>query len=229
MNPAVNFTELLTLRRPPVAMQFKDAAPDGIERIEKAAVSGCTYWHIAAQGRKFYTEAADHFGCAIGAHTHGVEMPASVAAELQGMIGTMVELQYIENAEVPSIPTRNGNFGVAIYGPLETFEESPDAVLFSGSARQMMLLAEAAHASGIACDSSMVGRPTCSAIPAVMRTGLSATNLGCIGNRVYTGLGDEELYFVVAGSQLGALGEKLAVIVNANVQLEQFHQNRKAG
>ena len=36
-------------------------------------------------------------------------------------------------------------------------------VLVSGNAKQMMLLAEAAHAAGLDCDSSMVGRPTCAA------------------------------------------------------------------
>ena len=90
----------------------------------------------------------------------------------------------------------------------------------------MMLLAEAAHAAGILSEGSVVGRPTCAAIPAVMQSGRTATNLGCIGNRVYTELTDDELYFAFAGSQLGVVVEKLGTIVNANRELEKFHLAR---
>jgi uncharacterized protein (DUF169 family) len=117
---------------------------------------------------------------------------------------------------------------VAIYAPLAQATFEPDAVLVSGTARQMMLLAEAAHAAGLASDSSMVGRPTCAAIPAVMKSGRTATNLGCIGNRVYTELSDDELYFVIAGPQLARVVDKLETIVNANTQLESFHRERVA-
>ena len=89
-----------------------------------------------------------------------------------------------------------------------------------------MLLAEAARSAGIACDSSMVGRPTCAAIPAVMQSGRSATNLGCIGNRVYTEIGDDELYFIVNGAKLDQVVDRLVVIVNANNELEKFHRAR---
>ncbi|MDA1016815.1 MAG: DUF169 domain-containing protein [Planctomycetota bacterium] len=126
--------------------------------------------------------------------------------------------------EVPAIPRRETAFGVASYSPLAETTTEPDVVLVSGNARKMMLLAEAAHSAGVACEANMVGRPTCAAIPAVMNSGTSAANLGCIGNRVYTELGDDELYFVFAGSQLDKITDKLASIVHANLQLEQYHQ-----
>ena len=71
-----------------------------------------------------------------------------------------------------------------------------------------------------------VGRTPCAAMPAVMESGQVATNLGCIGNRVYTGLADDELYFVIAGSQLESVEEKLATIVGANCALEAYHRER---
>jgi hypothetical protein len=43
---------------------------------------------------------------------------------------------------------------------------------------------------------------------------------------VYTGLADDELYFVIAGSQLDAVVEKLITIVDANRELEKFHRGR---
>ena len=74
----------------------------------------------------------------------------------------------------------------------------------------------------------MVGRPTCAAIPAVMRSGGAAANLGCIGNRVYTGLADDELYFCVAGDRLETLVNNLETIFQANNELEKFHRSRVA-
>jgi uncharacterized protein (DUF169 family) len=226
MSAATQLMEELGLRKRPVAVKFADAAPPGIPHTNEVAPSGCTYWKYAAEGRTFYTEAADHYGCPVGSYTHGIDLPEETARELEGLVGTMVQLEYLAMDEVPGIPQLKGKFGVAIYAPLAEAQFEPDAILVSGTAKQMMLLAEAAHAAGIASDSSMVGRPTCAAIPAVMETGKTATNLGCIGNRVYTGMADDELYFVIAGSQLDTIVGKLGVIANANRELEKFHSAR---
>ena len=228
MNYVTQIDELLGLRRQPVAVKFQGSAPEGMARVDEAAVSGCAYWKMAAEGQTFYTQATDHYGCPIGSHTHGIDLPEDKAKELEGLVGTMVELQYIAMEEVPAIPQLEGQFGVAIYAPLADATFEPDVVLICGNAKQMMLLAEAAHAAGLASDASMVGRPTCAAIPAVMQSGCAVTNLGCIGNRVYTDLADEQLYFVIAGSRLATIVEKLTTIVNANHELEAFHQGRLA-
>lgn len=220
--------QLLGLERHPVAIRFQESAPEDVPQIDAAAASGCTYWKLAAQGQTFYTVASDHFGCPIGAHTHGIELPEQTAQELESVVGTMVELQYIALEEVPQIPQVSGPFGVALYGPLEDVTFAPDVVLVCGNARQMMLLAEAAHAAGVSSDTSMVGRPTCATIPAVMQSGRTATNLGCVGNRVYNELTDDDLYFVIAGPQLDAVVGKLATILAANNALELYHQERLA-
>src|SRR5438093_11555644 len=127
-------------------------------------------------------------------------------------------------AEVRGIPRRGEKCGVAVYARLTDAAFAPDVVLVSGTAKQMMLLAEAAHAAGLASDSSMVGRPTCAAIPAVMQSGRTATNLGCIGNRVYTELPDDELYVAIAGSQLEAVVNKLVTMVHASRRFEKLHR-----
>lgn len=228
MTAAIQLAKLLELERHPVAITFLDSPPDDLERTEHVAAAGCGYWKSAADGDAFYTEAADHYGCPIGAHTHGIELPDEQGAELEGVIGTMVELEYLEMHEVAGIPRRDEPFGVVRYTPLAEAIGNPDVVLVRGTARQMMLLAEAAHAAGAACGTSMVGRPTCAAIPEVMATGLSATNLGCIGNRVYTELADDELYFAFAGQQLEKIVDRLGAIVNANNQLEHYHRQKLA-
>ncbi len=226
MTASTQIADLLELETQPVAVSFREAAPEGVPRVDKTAPAGCTYWKQAAEGRTFFTEASDHYGCPIGAHTHGIELPEETANELEGLLGTMVELEYLDMAEVPDIPRRKQPFGVAVYAPLAAADFAADVILVCGNARQMMLLAEAAHAAGLSSATSMVGRPTCAALPAVMESGQVATNLGCIGNRVYTGLADDSLYFAIAGPRLGVVVEKLSTIVNANRELEKFHRGR---
>jgi uncharacterized protein (DUF169 family) len=71
-----------------------------------------------------------------------------------------------------------------------------------------------------------MGRPACAVIPAAIETSRGALSLGCIGNRVYTGLGDDELYYAVPGPKLPDLLDKLETILHANRELESFHQSR---
>ncbi|MFP6768257.1 MAG: DUF169 domain-containing protein, partial [Planctomycetaceae bacterium] len=100
-----------------------------------------------------------------------------------------------------------------------------DAVVVQGTPRQMMILVEAATAAGLVAGQA-VGRPTCAAIPEVMQAGRFVTNLGCVGNRVYTEMADDQLYVVLPGDRINDVHAKLSVIVNANSRLEAFHGDR---
>jgi len=42
-----------------------------------------------------------------------------------------------------------------------------------------------------------MGRPTCAALPQALDSLRPAVSLGCIGNRVYTGLSDSEGYVAI--------------------------------
>jgi uncharacterized protein (DUF169 family) len=220
--------ELLGLQMQPVAVSFSPTAPEGIQHIQASGPSSCSYWKLAAEGNTFYTDASDHLNCTIGAYTHGVEMPPEKATELQSMVGEMVKLNYIRMEEVPAIPRRDSAFGVAIYAPLSGATFDPDVVIVRGNARQIMLVAEAAKAANIEHDAVAMGRPTCAMIPAAMQSEHGISSLGCIGNRVYTGLGDDELYFTIPGSKVGEVVDKLEVICNANRELETFHHEHAA-
>lgn len=224
---AKQLTDLLKLQRAPVALAFRAAPPSDVPRVAAAGPSGCTYWKLAAEGSSFYTEAADHYHCPIGAHTHGIDLPPTQAKELEGVVRLMIQLGYLRPAEVPAIPRQQGAFGVVLYAPLAQAAWEPDVVLVRGNAKQVMLLAEAAQAAGVGPESALMGRPTCAAVPEVLRTGRSAASLGCIGNRVYTGLADDELYFALSGRQLDLVSEKLATIVRANQELENYHHARQ--
>jgi uncharacterized protein (DUF169 family) len=229
MNAARQLTDLLGLRTAPVALTFQDTPPANISRIAAPAPSGCTYWKIAAEGKAFYTEASDHYNCPIGAFTHNVELSPERMEELQGVVNTMVNLSYIRPEEIPAIPQRKEKLKIAVYAPLSDAPAVPDVVIVSGNAKQMMLLVEAAGAAGAGAATGLTGRPTCAAIPAAIASGRAVSSLGCIGNRVYTDLADDELYCALPGSQLNAVVDKLAVIVNANDELAKYHRVRKAG
>lgn len=218
---------LLGLALRPVAIAFRDAAPSGVPRIDSPAPAGCGYWRLAAEGNLFYTEAADHYSCPVGAHTHGVDLPPDTAQELNAIVQTMVGLQYIKLEEIPMIPRRQGAFGVAVYAPLADAPFEPDVVLVRGTVKQLMLLAEAAQAAGVAGGGATLGRPTCAVLPEAMQSGRTATSFGCIGNRVYTGLGDDEGYYAIPGAKVADIVGSLAVIVEANRQLESFHRARR--
>ncbi len=217
---------LLHLRSSPVALAFRSKAPAGIPRIAAPAASGCTYWKLAAEGATFYTESADHLGCPIGAHTHGIAMPAEKKEELEGLVRIMVGLEYLRMEEIPQIPQRKQPFDFAVYAPLGDALFSPDTVLVRGNAKSVMLLAEAAAAAGVPHNAGVMGRPTCAMVPVSAEAKQAGVSVGCIGNRVYTGLADGELYFAIPGAQLAAVVEKLEVIVQANITLETFHRGR---
>lgn len=226
MTQGTKIQELLGLKQSPVAIAFRDTAPSDIPRVTAPTPAGCGYWKLAAEGQTFYTEASDHYTCPVGAHTHGVDLPPQVATELNGLIQTMVGLQYLTMADIPMIPRRQGTFHVALYAPLTKATFTPDLVLIRGTVRQLMLLAEAAQSAGIAGGNATMGRPTCSVLPETLQSGQTASSFGCIGNRVYTGLGDDEGYYAIPGARLADLLKNLSVITEANRQLEAFHRSR---
>src|SRR4029077_20227006 len=107
--------------------------------------------------------------------------------------------------------------------------ELPDVVLVRGNARQLMLLEEAAQAAGISGTAPLMGRPTCGATPLAPSTQRSVSSLGCVGNRIYPELGDDEFYYALPGKHIAAVAGKLASIVNANRELEKYHHARLQG
>lgn len=226
--PQQELVELLSLQTVPIALSFSDEPPAGVPRISKPEAAGCAYWKRAAAGERFYTTAEDHFGCAVGAHTHGAELGPAQQSELRGLLETMVGLSYLSMSEVPAIPARKEPLRALTYATLEQSPRTPDVVLFRGSPRVGMLLAEACHAAGLRDQAAPVVRPACAMVPQVLGSGRSTESFGCIGNRVYTGLPDGEAWYAVPGAKLGEILEKLRALTRANRELERFHRGRLA-
>jgi uncharacterized protein (DUF169 family) len=232
-DPMASWTEIeqtvaraLGLARRPVAVTFRDTAPGGVAAFTGAEPSGCSFWRLAATGRVFYTVPADHYNCPIGSYTHAIPLSAPRAPELEQTLGFMAGLGYVRMEEVPGIPRLPRTPGVVVYAPLGDTPIDPDVVLVAGRPGRVMLLMEAAGHAGVTTQPGLLGRPTCMALPAALAGGTMAST-GCIGNRVYTDLGDDELYVVVPGRDMARVAASLATITAANDALATYHQDRR--
>jgi uncharacterized protein (DUF169 family) len=217
-------TNALQLTRRPVAVAFRDAAPAGVSRLEGTRPSGCSFWGMAAEGRVFYTVPSDHYNCPIGSYTHNIPLPEEREAHLASTLSLMGEIGYLRMEEVPGVPRLAKTPAFTIYAPVGATPVAPDVVIVTGTPGGLMLLHETAARIGTPAV-PLLGRPTCMAIPAAMASGV-ASSLGCVGNRVYTGLADEEFYSVIRGDRLGPLMDEMATITAANVMLAEYHRDR---
>jgi len=100
-------------------------------------------------------------------------------------------------------------------------------VLLAAVPSKLMLLEEAALRAGLASKLPLLARPTCMAIPAAIGHGM-VTSAGCIGNRVYTDLGEDELYSAIPGRALQPLADALETVMQANGALAHYHQGRRS-
>jgi uncharacterized protein (DUF169 family) len=217
-------TTALDLDRRPVAIAFRDTAPAGVTMFEGSQPSGCSFWQLASDGRVFGTIPADHYNCPIGSYTHGIPLPPEREQELSQTLGLMSEIGYIRMEEVPDIPRLDQTPAVTVYAPLGETPVDPDAVLVAGRPGALMLLQEAALRAGATLQ-PLFGRPTCMAIPAAL-SGPVVSSLGCVGNRIYTGIADTDLYTVIPGERLQAVADALGTIVSANEALTEYHERR---
>jgi uncharacterized protein (DUF169 family) len=216
----------LRLQRRPVAVAFRESPPPDVSKFTGVAPSGCSFWRIAAEGRTFYTVAADHFNCPIGSYTHNVPPPEHEAVELQQALALMTGVGYIRMEDIPGIFRLPRAPATIIYAPLSDAPVDPDVVLFAGRPASVMLLEEAAMRAGVAAQLPMLGRPTCMAIPAALAQGTVAS-AGCIGNRTYTGLGDDEMYVAVPGRDLERITAEVETIAAANQKMAEYHRERR--
>jgi len=216
----------LGLSSAPVAISFMATPPYDLPRVSRPDPASCSYWKDASEGRAFYTTAEDHQNCPVGAFTHGVQLSPAKSAELEALVGTMIELKYLGASEVPQLPHRTTPLQIAAYAPIALATFAPDFVVFRGTVRQIMLLSEAARAAGVFEHGMVMGRPACSMLPMAGQTRSGVASVGCIGNRVYTGLGDDEMYLTIPGESLDTVLGKLETVLSANRVVESFHRER---
>ena len=218
-------TEILGLTRRPVAVST--SFQPGIPKFSGSVPAGCSFWRLAAEGRSFYTEAGDHYNCAIGCYTHNIPLPPEREAELSTTIAFMTSIGYLRPEDTPGIARLTNSPAYMAYAPLARAAFTPEVVILAGKPGKLMLLQEAAARAGVRTQPSLFAHPTCMAIPAALDGGTTAST-GCVGNRVYTDLADEELYIMIPGADLEKIAAELETIVDANAKLNDYHRQRKA-
>ena len=218
--------DALSLPRRPVAVAFCDEPPAGVPKFTGSEPSGCSFWRLAAEGRTFYTVPADHFNCAIGSYTHNMPLPPERGEELEQTLDLMTGIGYIRMEEVSGIPRLPRTPGAVVYAPLGETPVGPDVVLLAGRPGRMMLIHEAATRAGVAARLPLLGRPTCMALPAALVSGV-VVSAGCIGNRVYTDLGEDELYLAIPAKDLCRIADEIDGIATANARLFEYHSARR--
>jgi uncharacterized protein (DUF169 family) len=220
------FQQILDLKRRPVAVAFPAEVPEGAEQFSGSEPAGCSFWRLAAEGRTLATVPSDHYNCPVGSYTHNIPLPENRAKELPAVLETMVSLGYLKMEEVPGIPVLPQTPRNIVFAPLGDTPVDPDVVLFVAPAAKLMLLEEAAIRAGASAKLPLLARPTCMAIPAALAHGM-VTSAGCIGNRIYTGVGNDEMYAAVPGRALEQIARELGTVETANRALAQYHQDRQ--
>jgi uncharacterized protein (DUF169 family) len=230
MTTGLDVKQALALRVAPIGIAFLSGAPVGLDAwAGEAKPAGCSFWREAQAGRSFYTVAEDHFGCAVGSYTHGIDLPAERAAELNETVGLMVESGYLETAEVPGIPTLAETPRFVAYGPADDGGFAPDVVLITARPAQSMLIYEACLRAGVGSPlTNLLGRPSCAVLPLTVSSNSAAMSLGCAGNRLYAGLRDDELYVALPGARWGDFRARLGEIVAANARMSQYYEAHAA-
>jgi uncharacterized protein (DUF169 family) len=217
--------QLLQTTRRPVAVAFLDSPPSGVARFEGSQPSSCSFWRLAAGGRSFYTVPADHFNCPVGSYTQNTLTPERMP-ELEQTLALMTGIGYIRMEEIPGVFRLPSTPKTVVYAPLGDTPVPPSVVLATGKPARVMMLAEAATRAGAMASLPLLGRPTCMALPAALQHG-AVTSSGCIGNRVYTEISDDELYVVMRGTDMDSISVEAATILAANQALIQYHQERR--
>ena len=210
----------------PVAVAFLDAEPAGVKKFVGTQPSGCSFWRLAAEGRTFYTIPENHFNCAVGAYTHNIALSPTREIETEQTLKMMFDLGYVKPEEIPQIPRLAKSPKAIVYSPLTDAPVDPDVVLFALRPAAAMLVQEAAGRAGVGAGAPSLGRPTCMALPASLQFGAIAS-LGCIGNRIYAGLDEDEMYVVLRGRDLAGVAEALQVISGANAALRDYSRGRR--
>src|SRR6516165_11606081 len=221
------FSETLGLERHPVAVKFQKTPPAGVPNFTGTEPSGCSFWRLAQAGGRS-TRSPVTITTAIGSYTHNIPLPQERAEELDQTLSFMTGIGYIKMEEIPQIPRLPQTPGVVLYAPLGDTPVDPDVVLFAGRPGRIVLLQEAALRAGLGTQVPLLGRPTCMALPAALAQGV-VVSTGCIRNRVYTDLGEDELYVGVPGKDLARIADEVETIAAANAKLSEYHRGRRQG
>jgi uncharacterized protein (DUF169 family) len=219
--------EALRLTRRPVAVAFRNNPPPGVPKFAGKEPSGCSFWRLASGSMTFYTIPKDQENCVLGGHIQNIPLAAGRSGEYEKVLSMMTNNGYIKMEEILSIPHLRETPKIIVYAPLGDTPVRPDLVIFVVRAMQTMIIQEAALRSGIGLHLSPLGKPACMSLPAALTKQDLITSAGCMGSRVYTDLGDDELYLIVPGRVLRKITDEVQLIADANSKMVEYYRKQR--
>ena len=72
------------------------SGPADVKKFDGTEPSGGSFWRLAAEGKTFYTVPENHFNCAVGAHTHNIELAPEREKEAEQTLKMMFDLGYVK-------------------------------------------------------------------------------------------------------------------------------------
>ena len=201
--------EMLNLENPPIAISFMDVPPEGARKNEENVASGCVFW-IRGFKDTFYTDQRDHANCNIGSFTHGFLPPEKVDLDACVDIALFDKTGYFPAAAFGGVSRMMQAPNFVAYGPLHKISFEPDVVLMVVNPQQAMLVGEAAG------NARLMTAPTCQAIPMAYNDHQVGISLGCVTNRIRTGIKPTEMVVTVPRELLGTFTEKLRQRAKSN-------------
>lgn len=219
---AERLTAALHLTSAPLAITFREHAPDDVPRYDapmseptddgrRGRVSaGCVFW-VAGAERTFATLPEDHGNCSVGSLTHGLlDLEAAAGND---DVATLVESGWVDEGAFPTIPVVTERPAAIVYGPLAESASAPDVVLLRLNAAQLMTLTDAVP------DVAIEGKPQCHVVAMAKEHGRVAASVGCALSRARTGMPATEMTCAIPGPSLTRIVDAVerAAEVNATV------------
>jgi uncharacterized protein (DUF169 family) len=226
---AASIEKGLQLETSPIGVAFLDAPPAGVAVLDAKLPSACSLWRKAEKSL-FYAPAELHFNCAVGAMVMGFPLPNELMSDLNGLVTTMCNCNYIEAAEAASIPVMKGKNAGAMYGPVALFPTEPDLMLLWLSPKQAMLYSEATGSARWMEHKDRtvaLGRPACAALPAAINEKRATLSLGCMGMRTFTEIADNRLLAVLPLTIAEEFQSRFRTCIDANGEMRKFYEERK--
>jgi uncharacterized protein (DUF169 family) len=223
---AREFSDLLHLELPPVAISFSDSQPAGVALSDVRSPAGCRFWQDAATST-FTTRVENHELCAIGVHTHNLQTSPAQQKDLIDALKVFADLGYVRAEDVAQIPVLRNRAKYITYAQLSGAPLPADVVVLFVRADQTLILSEATQQ--VEGDyAPAMGRPACAVVPQVMNSGRPAMSLGCCGARAYLDrFTEEKAIFALPGSKLDTYADRIRTLSKANRVLSQFHHLRR--
>jgi uncharacterized protein (DUF169 family) len=214
------------ISRRPVAVTFLLNPPQGVPKFAGKAPSGCSFFGIASGGMTFYTIPSDHYHCSVGCYSCNLPLPPGHTQEMEKSLKSMSESGSIHLDDIHAVPRTAENPQVVVYSPLGDTPVEPDIAVLMVRPLQAMFLQEAASRRKIKLQIAPFGKPTCMFLHSVLKE-TAITSAGCMGNRVYNALSDDEFYMLIPGSLLARITDEVQVIATANTKLAEYYLQQR--